>query len=57
MSKLGNTSIQTVLQIFNSPLFSQENAAFVETIIPANQKLATIKKLLIRNGIITYECY
>lgn len=56
-SKIGNTSMQTVLQMFNSPLFSQENATFVETVIPLNQKLATIKKLLISNGTIEYECY
>ena len=56
-SKLGNTSIQTVLRMFNSPLFSQENANFVETIIPLNQRLATIKKLLINNGAIDYDCY
>lgn len=56
-SELGNTTLKNVLNVFNTSLFSSDNAEFVETIIPINQKLATIKKLLIKKGIIEYDCY
>lgn len=56
-SELGNTKLKTVLKVFNSSLFSDSNAEFVRTIVPLNQMLSTIKKELIKQKFVEYDCY
>jgi hypothetical protein len=56
-SELGNTKLKTVLKVFNSSLFNDSNAEFVRTIVPLNQMLSTIKKELIKQKFVEYDCY
>lgn len=56
---LGNTILKDIFVEFKAKAFDPENGFFTKTKVPMNQMLSTIKRKMIKEGIIEYDgnCY